>query len=40
MKLIFFQIGEKLIFPENIQDPSDGLHITLALIFSVNEDII
>ena len=39
MELTFFQIGKKNIFPQKIQHPSYGFHMTLAFIFNVNKNV-
>ena len=40
MKPTFFVIGKKAIFAQKIWDPSNSLHVALAFIFSVNQDVI
>ena len=40
MKPTFFQIGEKAILSQKVQDPLNGLHVALAFILSVNQDVI
>ena len=40
MKPTFFQIGEKVILPQKVPDSLNGLHVALAWIFNVNQDVI
>ena len=40
MELTLFQIGKKAIFPQNVSDPLHDFHVILALILSINKDVI
>ena len=40
MEPTLLQIGKQAIFPQKIQYPPHGFHVTLTLIFSVDEDVI
>ena len=40
MKPTFFQIGKKTILPQKIWDSLDNLHMALAFILNLNEDVI
>ena len=40
MEPTLLQIGKQAIFPQKIQYPPHGFHVTLTLILSVDEDII
>ena len=40
MKATIFQVGKQAVFPEFSKDPLNSFHVTLASVFSVNQDII
>ena len=40
MKPTLLQVGKQAIFPQDVQDPPHGFHVTPSLILSVDEDVI
>ena len=40
MKTTLFQVGKQAVFPEFSEDPPDSFYVTLAGVFSVNQDVI
>ena len=40
MKTTHFQVGKKVLFPEFYENQVYGCHVTLAGIFSVNQEVI
>ena len=40
MKMTLFQVGKQAVFPEFSKDLSDSFYVTLAGVFSINQDVI
>ena len=40
MEATFLQIGKKPVFPELIKDPAYGLHVWLAWVFSIDQNVV
>ncbi len=40
MEATFLQIGKKPVFPKLIKDPAYGLHVWLAWVFSIDQNVV
>ena len=40
MKIIFFQIGKQVVFPEFSKDQPDNFYVTIAGVSDVNQNVI
>ena len=40
MKMTFLEVGKKAIFPQFLKNPSNGIDVSLAWVFGIDEDVI
>ena len=40
MKTTLFKVGKKAMFPQFVQHPLDSINVSLACIFSIDQDVI
>ena len=40
MKTTLLEVGKKAVFPQFLENPSDGVNMSLAWVFGIDEDVI